>query len=168
MNCGSTNEFDDPCAGGCPDGRYVRFGTGELFPPLPAARGYTYFSLRGASVQANEYLTPEYVSGTRVPCENGGISLLPGSTVAFYGFGGHTPNGVESVAVTPVAVTPVADGADLAYGSANAARLPSGRLAGCAGVFALGGAGNLAFRIDSLPVVQVDDISFDLLLLYLP
>lgn len=163
MNCGSTNEFDDPCAGGCPDGRYVRFGTGELFPPLQTARGYSYYSLRGASARANGLLTPEYITGTRLPYENGELSLLPGNVIALYSFGGHTPNGAASVAVTPVA-----DGSDLAYGTANAARLPSGRLAASSGVFAHSGAAKLAFRIDSLPVVTVDDISFDLLLLYLP
>ena len=159
--CGDRDHLDDACSAGCPDGRYLRFGTGGLsaFPPFPA-RGYAFLSQRDGETDSGGYLEPVYFSGVRPFAERGGITLPPDTVFAFYTFSAHTVNTVQSVSVTPVK-----DGEDLPCGALKTVRSHSGALAQRTGFCVTDGARTLAFRLDSEPNAHFTGIAFDLLLI---
>ena len=159
--CGDRGLFDDACSAGCPDGRYLRFGTGGLsgLPPFPARR-YALFSQTDGETNSGGYLEPVYVSGVRTAAERGEIILPPGTAFAFYAFSAHTVNTVRSVTVTPVK-----DGEDLFCGALKTSGSPSGAIGQRAGFCVTDGARTLAFRLDSEPNAHFDSVAFDLLLI---
>ena len=164
MNCGGTNNIayeKDTCGAEC-RGTPVRFGTGGILPPPVPAGGYSFFTLRLGEASSGDILTPEYVSG-RNCFENGAPAFFRGGTAAFYTFGAYTPNGIVSASLVPIV-----DGIPLDTGVARAVRTPSGLLAQTCGVFALQSAGEVSFRLDSLPVARFSDLALDLLLIRFP